>query len=71
MKQFDKNGDGKISLDEAPDRMKENFKKLDRNGDGQVDLSELPGRENGPPGEGRGRRSDGDRPSDGGRPEAE
>jgi HlyD family secretion protein len=39
--QFDKNGDNKISREEAPERMQENFEKIDTNGDGQVDAGEL------------------------------
>ena len=60
MKLFDKNGDGKISLEEAPERMKENFGRLDANGDGQLEAKEFP--EDGPA-EGRGRRPEGDRPA--------
>ena len=41
LKEADKNGDGKISKDEAPDRMKENFDRIDANGDGQLDESEI------------------------------
>lgn len=37
----DANGDKKISKDEAPDRIKENFDRLDTNKDGQLDLEEL------------------------------
>lgn len=37
----DKNGDKKISKEEAPDRLKENFDRADRNGDGQLDEAEL------------------------------
>lgn len=64
IKQFDKNGDGKISLDEAPDRLKENFGRLDANGDGQIEASELPERGDLPPAEGKERRgAEGDRPA--------
>ena len=38
---IDKNGDGKISKDEAPSRMKEHFAKLDANGDGVIDKAEF------------------------------
>jgi hypothetical protein len=38
---LDTNGDKKISLDEAPDRMKERFGDLDTNGDGFLDASEI------------------------------
>ena len=41
LKQNDKNGDGKMSRDEAPDRMRENFARNDKNGDGFIDESEL------------------------------
>jgi len=37
----DKNGDGKISKEEAPSRMKEHFAHLDANGDGFVDKAEF------------------------------
>jgi Ca2+-binding EF-hand superfamily protein len=41
LKEADKNGDGKISKDEAPERMKENFDRIDANGDGQIDETEV------------------------------
>lgn len=37
---FDKNKDGKISLDEAPDRMKPMFSMMDTNKDGSIDSKE-------------------------------
>lgn len=37
----DRNGDGKISLKEAPERMKQNFARLDKNSDGFVGRKEL------------------------------
>ena len=56
-KQLDKNNDGKISKDEAPERLKENFSKLDANSDDVVDLDEFKkgfaGRRGGRPGEQR------------------
>ena len=39
-KRVDANGDGKISMDEAPDRMKQGFTRLDTNGDGLIDSTE-------------------------------
>lgn len=41
LKEADKNGDKKISKEEAPDRLKENFDRIDTNSDGQLDESEL------------------------------
>ncbi|MCA8985171.1 MAG: EF-hand domain-containing protein [Planctomycetaceae bacterium] len=41
MKELDKDGDGKISLDEAPERMKQGFDRLDTNKDGFIDLTEM------------------------------
>lgn len=38
---FDKDGDGKISRDEAPERMKSFFDRIDANGDGFLDKSEM------------------------------
>ncbi|MCA8997957.1 MAG: HlyD family efflux transporter periplasmic adaptor subunit [Planctomycetaceae bacterium] len=38
---LDKDGDGKISEDEAPGRMKENFSKLDKDGDGFITKEEM------------------------------
>ena len=38
--EIDKNGDGKVSLEEAPDRMKGRFERMDRNGDGFLDKQE-------------------------------
>jgi Ca2+-binding EF-hand superfamily protein len=38
---FDKNGDGKVSKDEAPARMKEHFDAIDTNKDGSLDQQEL------------------------------
>lgn len=38
---IDRDGDGKISKEEAPERMRENFARLDRNSDGEIDLEEF------------------------------
>jgi Ca2+-binding EF-hand superfamily protein len=37
----DKDGDGRISKDEAPDRLRDRFDRIDRNGDGFIDKSEI------------------------------
>lgn len=39
--QFDEDGDGKVSRDEAPERMQQNFDRIDENGDGFADEAEL------------------------------
>jgi RND family efflux transporter MFP subunit len=41
MTQFDRDGDGKLSRDEAPERMRDSFNQLDTNGDGFIDAAEL------------------------------
>lgn len=41
LKALDKNGDGKLSQAEAPERMKDRFDQMDANGDGFVDAAEL------------------------------
>lgn len=40
-KRFDKDNDGKISKEEAPERMKNHFDKIDANSDGSIDEQEL------------------------------
>jgi Ca2+-binding EF-hand superfamily protein len=40
MSVMDKNGDGKISKDEAAEELKPNFQYIDTNGDGAIDLKE-------------------------------
>jgi collagen type III alpha len=65
MKGADKNGDGKLSREEAPQPLKDNFERLDTNRDGQIDEAEvrqfLGVRRDGD-------RPPGDRPRDGDRP---
>lgn len=41
IQRMDKDGDEKISLDEAPDRLKKNFSRMDANTDAFLDLAEL------------------------------
>lgn len=43
IKEADKDGDGKISKEEAPDRLKKHFDKVDKNDDGYVDKAEVRG----------------------------
>ena len=38
--QHDKDGDGKVSRSEAPERMKSFFDRIDTNGDGMIDAAE-------------------------------
>lgn len=38
---IDKDNDGFLSRDEAPDKLKENFDRVDRNGDGKVSVDEI------------------------------
>ncbi len=41
IKDFDKNGDGKLSKDEAPENLREHFAAIDANKDGQISRDEL------------------------------
>ena len=41
LKKLDANGDGKITLEEAPDYLKSRFSSIDSNGDGSINASEL------------------------------
>ena len=41
LKAADKNEDGKLSKDEAPERLKPHFDKIDANGDGQLEKEEF------------------------------
>ena len=57
IQRFDKNGDGKISQEEAPPPMQKNFSRHDANGDGWIDADEaqsLPARGGGPGNAGEG-----------------
>lgn len=40
-KRIDRNKDGFLSRDEAPDKLKENFDRVDKNGDGKVSVDEI------------------------------
>ena len=39
--QFDKDGDGKVSKDEAPEPMRDRFDMIDSNGDGFLDKADM------------------------------
>ncbi len=63
---LDKDKDGKISKEEAPDRMKERFAQIDTNADGYVDKAEMEKliarfREMGGKGKGKGDKGKGDK----------
>jgi Ca2+-binding EF-hand superfamily protein len=40
-KRLDRDGDDKLTKEEAPERMRENFDRIDGNGDGNIDLAEF------------------------------
>jgi len=40
MRRWDRNGDGRLSRDELPERLRPNFDRIDRNGDGLISLEE-------------------------------
>lgn len=78
LREADKNGDGKLSKEEAPPQIRVNFDRLDANSDGQIDdaeLRQLLGGRAAPPREGarpEGARPEGDRPrANGDRPRPE
>ena len=63
LKSFDKDGDGKVSREEAPEPMRDRFDSIDSNGDGFLDQADMdamrrrfqegggaPGGAGGPPG---------------------
>ena len=41
IKRVDRDGDGSVSRNEAPERMKQNFDRIDSNGDGKISLKEF------------------------------
>ena len=41
MTDLDKDGDGKLSREEAPERMQQFFDRIDKNSDGFVDAAEM------------------------------
>ena len=43
MTSLDTDGDGRISLDEAPEQMRGFFGQMDSNGDGYIAADEMPG----------------------------
>lgn len=62
----DKNGDGKLSADEAPEQMKANFAAIDADSDGFVTREELAARFQSRGGRGQGGGAQGGQPSEGG-----
>jgi Ca2+-binding EF-hand superfamily protein len=54
LSQFDKDGDGKLSNEEVPERMRPLMSGADEDGDGKIDRSELIGAMSRMPGRGRG-----------------
>lgn len=73
LKEADADHNGKISREEAPERLKANFERLDTNGDGQLDEQEVRAMLGRMSGRGEGRRPDGEgrRPGGEGRPDGE
>ena len=43
LRQFDSNGDGKVSISEYVDYMSQGFQRMDANGDGVIEANEMPG----------------------------
>jgi collagen type III alpha len=62
LKRADANGDGKLSKEEAPERIKDNFDRLDANGDGFLDEAEMRQMMQRMLGGGPGKRPEGKRP---------
>jgi hypothetical protein len=69
--QFDKNGDKKVTREEAPEQMQGMFDRVDTNGDGSIDEAEIAEMRQRRPGGGRGGPGgrSGEGPGGGGRPE--
>ncbi len=52
---MDNNSDGKITLDEMPEQMRQRFDRIDQNGDGEIDEAEIEAMSNRDRGQPRGR----------------